>query len=142
MRSSITRALFLVGFALLLGGCATYSTQMERGRSLAKVQRFFVVSNLNDNHGLNHRIVEALRDAGREAETGPLTMMPGKTEIVVAYQDHWSWDFAEHLDHFQITVRDTRSEQSFGTVTFSARVPLREEPTVTVRRLVTKLLEK
>jgi len=142
MRPLIARALLLIGLSLLLGGCASYNVQVEHGRSLAKVQRFFVVSNLNDNHGLDHRIAEALKSAGREADFGPLTMMPGKTEVVVAFKDHWSWDFAEHLDFLQITVRDTRSEQAFATVTFSARVPLREDVSATVSSLVAKLLEK
>jgi hypothetical protein len=142
MKSFIPRVLAGLGLALLLGGCAAYNTQMDHGRSLAKIQRFFVVSNLNDNHALDHQIVEALKARGREAETGPLTMMPDNTQAIIAFQDRWAWDFGDHLVFLQLAVRDTRSEQSFATVTFSAKIPLREEASVTVSRLVDRLLDK
>ena len=135
-------ALMVLGLGLILGGCASFDAQVEHGRSLAGVQRFFVVSNLNDNHALDRQIVEALKARGREADSGPLTMMPDNTQAVISFQDHWTWDFGEHLVFLQIAVRDTRSEQPFGSVTFSAKIPLREDAPVTVARLVDQLLDK
>ena len=142
MKIILARALVLLGLALALGGCASYHAQMDRGRNLSKVQRFFVVSNLNDNHGVDHQIVEALKAHSREAESGPLTMMPDNTQAVITFQDHWTWDFGEHLVYFQLSVRDTESQQSFGTASFSAKVPLRENASVTIARLVDQLLDK
>ncbi len=142
MKSIIARTLVVLGLAIMLGGCASYSAQMDRGRSLAKIQRFFVLSNTNDNHALDRQIAEQLKARGREVETGPLTMMPDNTQVIIAFQDHWTWDFGDHLVFLQLSVRDTRSEQSFATVTFSAKIPLHEEASVTVARLVDQLLDK
>jgi len=141
MKSFTTCALLLLGLGLLLGGCASFDAQVERGRSLAGVQRFFVVSNPNDNHGLDHQIAGALKIRGYEAETGPLTMMPDKTQAVVTFQDNWAWDFGEHLVFLKLAVRDTRSEQSFATVTFSATIPLRESTSEIVGKLVDRLFD-
>ena len=141
MISSTTRALILLGLGLLLGGCASFDAQVEHGRSLAKVQRYFVVSNSNDNHALDQLIAGALKARGFEAGAGPLTMMPDNNQAVVTYQDHWSWDFGDHLVFLKFAVRDPLSEQSFATVTFNARVPLRESTPEIVGKLVDRLFD-
>lgn len=142
MKSAIFRVLPAFLLIVLLGGCASYNSQFERGRNLSSVHRFFVVSNLNDNHALDHQIAAVIKARGLEAESGPLTMMPDNTQAILTFQDHWTWDFGDHLVYLQISVRDRRSEQSFGSVTFSAKIPLREDASVTVARLVNQLLDK
>ena len=103
---------------LLLVGCATYDTSIERGHSLAGMQRYFVVTNLNDNHALDQQIVASLTARGVEAAAGPLTMMPA----------------------LKLSVRETRSEQPFAGVTFSATVPLKKPVDQIVDQLVERLL--
>ncbi len=142
MKSLLVRALLIVSLATLLGGCASFNASVDPGRSLKGVQRFFVVSNLNDNHALDQQIATALRTHGHTAEVGPLTMMPDDAQAVVTFQDHWTWDFGEHLVFMRINVRDPSASQSYASVTFDARVPLREAPATTVKRLVDALLEK
>lgn len=142
MKSLLFRVCVIFGLTLLLGGCASYSSQVEHGRNLKKIQRFFVVSNLNDNHGIDRLIADVLKARGREAEAGPLTMMPDNTQAIVTFNDHWNWDFSDHLTFLQIAVRDTKSEQPFATATFSAKIPLHEDFSDTVARVVDQLLEK
>lgn len=131
----------LLGLGLLLGGCASFDAQVERGHSLAKVQRYFVVSNLNDNHALDQQIAEAFKARGFEVETGPLTMMPDNNQAVITYQDRWAWDFGDHLVFLKFAVRDTRSEQSFAAVTFNASIPLRKSTSEIVGLLVDRLFD-
>ena len=121
-------------------GCASYNA--SHNRSLEGVRRFFVLSNSNDNHALDHQIAGALRARGFEAETGPHTMMPDDTQAVVIYQDHWTWDFGEHLVYLQLSVRDRKSSSSnLATATFSTRLPTRASTDGIVGELVRKLLE-
>lgn len=142
MKTLLTRGLFAAALALFLGGCASFDASVDGGQSLKGVQRFFVVSNLNDNRALDHQIAQALKARGLTAEVGPLTMMPDDTQAVVTYQDHWAWDFGEHLVFLKINVRKPSQEQTYATATFSAKVPLREPASVTLNRLVGTLLEK
>lgn len=142
MTRRLLRILALTSLAWLLGGCASFDASVESGRSLKDVQRFFVLSNLNDNHAIDHQIAAALRARGRTAEVGPLTMMPDDAQAVVAFQDHWTWDFGERLVFLKINVRDPSKAQSYATVTFSARVPLREPASATIKRLVDSLLDQ
>lgn len=142
MKLLTLRVLLAASAALLLAGCASFDASVESGRSLKGVQRFFVVSNLNDNHALDHQIAAALRTEGRTAEVGPLTMMPDDAQAVITFQDHWNWDFGEHLVFMRINVRDPSKSQSYASITFDARVPLREPHGKTVQRLVEALLAK
>ena len=142
MTRLLLRALAATTLALLLGGCASYDAMVDGGRSLKDVQRFFIVSNLNDNRAVDHQIAAALRARGRTAEVGPLTMMPDEAQAVVTFQDHWTWDFGEHLVFMKINVRDPSKSQSYASVTFSARVPLREPASATIKHLVDSLLDK
>ena len=142
MKAFLTRVLLAAALALLLGGCASFDASVEGGQSLKGVQRFFVVRNLNDNRALDHQIAQALKARGLTAEVGPLTMMPDDTQAVVTFQDHWAWDFGEHLVFLRINVRKPAEEQSYASATFSARVPLREPANVTLNRLVGTLLDK
>lgn len=142
MKSLLSRLSLILGLGLLLGGCASLDSSLESGRSLKKVQRFFIVSNHNDNRALDQQIATALKAHGRTAEVGPLTMMPDDTQAVVGYADSWAWDFGEHLVFLKISVRDPSKEQYYASTTFSASVPLREKSAVTVDHLVEALLNK
>ena len=142
MKRLVARALVLLLIGLQLGGCASFEASTDRGRSLRDVQRFFVLSNSSDNRALDQQIASALKSHGRTVAIGPLTMMPDDTLAVIAYQDHWAWDFGEHLVFLKITVRDPLASQPYASVTFSTRVALREQTAVTVNRLVETLLEK
>ena len=142
MRSVPLRPLVLLAAVLLCGGCASFDTEAPRGGGLAGVQRFFVVSNLNDNHAFDQRIAAALKARGFVAEAGPLTMMPGDTQAIVTFQDQWGWDLGEHLVYLRIAVRKPESSENLAGATFSARIPLKEAPAETVGRLVTRLFEK
>lgn len=136
------RALAILTTGFLLGGCASFEASVDRGRSLRELQKFFVVSNPNDNHALDRQIATTLVSSGRSVEVGPLTMLPDDAQAVVAYQDHWSWDFGEHLDYLKITVRDPLASQPYASVTFSARVSMRGQTAATVAQLIEALLRK
>jgi hypothetical protein len=125
---------------LLLAGCSSYSTQVDRGRSLAGVRHFFVVANANDNRALNHQIVAALTARGHQAETGFLTMMSDDTVAIVSYSDHWTWDFGDYLVYLQISMRDRKTGQTYGSATFSTKLPTRKSPARIADDLVGQLL--
>jgi hypothetical protein len=124
----------------LLAGCTSYEAQVEKGRAHAGVKRFFVLTNPNDGHAIDHLVAVALTNRGFEADSGPLTMMPDETEAIVSYQDRWTWDFGDHLVYLQIAVRDRKSIQAYANVVFSAKVPSHKHPADIVDDLVGRLL--
>ncbi|HEU5079218.1 MAG TPA: hypothetical protein VFT72_08385 [Opitutaceae bacterium] len=136
-------SLFCVFFAaLFFSGCSTYVARTEPGVSMAKIQRVFVKSNFNDNHGMDGRIMRALQDRGYEVDKGPLTMLPRNAQAVVSFEDHWNWDFTTHLTNLRIEVRDVKSERLIATASFSGAVALMSSVDDIVDKLVQKLVDQ
>jgi hypothetical protein len=142
MKSPLLRVLLPLALALGFGGCTSSSTQVEPGHNLKAKQRFFVLSNANDNNAIDQLIASSVKATGRTAEVGPLTMMPEDAQAVITYQDHWTWDFGEHLTYLRIAVRDPLGNDAYAEAIYSVQVPSGEKLSVTVHRLVASLLEK
>jgi hypothetical protein len=133
--------LVLLG-ALLTSGCASYQTQVDRSRPTDGYQRFFVQSNLNDNHAVAQLIASTLRARGLEADSGPLTMLPSDAQVVVTYQERWTWDFGEHLVYLRIALRDVATDTPIASAVFNGPVAINKDPPDVVARLVRELLDR
>jgi hypothetical protein len=130
-------------FALSLGlfaGCTSVERTVAAGRDPAALREVFVVSNLNDNHGLARRIAAALRARGLRAEAGPLTMLPSGAEAVVNYQDRWAWDFGEHLIHLSLTLSDRGELRPYATATRQRNIARSTNLDEVIPELVSELL--
>ena len=84
----------LVLGALCLTACSSYEAHPGSAK-VANQKRIFILSNQNDNNFLDTQIVAALKLRGYESECGPMTMMPDDTQVIVTYEDHWTWDFGD-----------------------------------------------
>jgi hypothetical protein len=102
----IVLCLFLLGLASAMGGCASLNADGQR--NLGRQQRVFVEQRLNDNLGIHRAITTELRDLGYIAESGPLTMMPDDTQLVVTYDAREEWDFRSYLLELSVAVRPAR----------------------------------
>jgi len=145
MKTARLPLLAFFGSFLLLGGCASFDADTDalifHKQGVTKLTRFFVLSNLNDNHALDRRIVEALQARGLTADSGPMTMMPDNTQAVISFQDRWSWDFGEHLVYLKLSACSPDSNEILAAATFSATIPLKEPVPQMVGRLVARLFD-
>ena len=85
----------LVALGLFSAGCSSVSTR--KVIALDRFQTFYVQRLLNENNHLDELIVAELQRLGRKASSGPLTMMPKNTEVLVTYEARWTWDFKTYL---------------------------------------------
>jgi len=92
---SLLVACLALAAALLVTGCSSVSTR--KVIALDRFQRFYVERLLNENHHLDEIIVAELRRLGCTADSGPRTMMPAHTEVLVTYDARWTWDFHTYL---------------------------------------------
>jgi hypothetical protein len=136
---SLGLAGLLVLGTLVLAGCSSYSAQ-PAGQRVAAQRKIFIQSNQNDNNALDAQIVEALKLRGYESECGPLTMMPDDTQVIVSYEDHWTWDFGDHLAYLQIIARDRKTGQVYGSSVFQAKIPTRKSIPKIIGELVDRIL--
>ena len=122
-----------------LSGCASLSSSGARA-DLAKATRVFVEQRLNDNHGIDRAIVAELRALGYEAESGPLTMMPERTQLIVTYDAREEWDFRAYLIEVNLGVRPA---DRYHTIVASGRyfrpALTKKEPAEMVHEVVTKV---
>lgn len=134
--------LFVLLFACaVLTGCATTERHVAvPGRNFKDVRRFFVLRNLQDNHGIEVRIVRALQARGFEVASGPLTLLPDSAQVVIGYEDRWAWDFSDHMVVLKLSARDPQTVFPFVEVTYVKHVAFNTDAEVVVGKVVGELL--
>lgn len=133
-------ALLAATTAFFFCGCSTYVAISNPKVDLGKYHKIFVYSNLDDNHHLDILLVQALKAQGRDADSGPPTMMPEDAEAIVSYQDHWSWDFSDHLSALNIEMADARNNQPIGKALYSGPASMNTPVQEVVNRMVKEML--
>lgn len=131
--------LLLLG-SLLLAGCSSVSTR--KVMPLDRFQRIFVERRLNDNQGLDAVFVAELRRLGREASSGPRTMMPEKTDAVLTYDARWEWDFKTYLIDLNLEVHAVPSGKKLADGRYYQPSIRTKHPADVIRDLVTPLFGK
>ena len=132
----------LLLFGLMMAGCTAVRTHVEKDRTLhlAACRRFFVLVNLNDNHGIAPSIIRALKARGFEADSGPITMLPDTAQVVIVYDDKWAWDFSSHMVQLTLGVQDPKEVRPFATASYQKNVALSTQVDDVVSQLVGELL--
>ena len=103
--------LFLALALTALCGCAQINTRTLPKVDLAFRKRIFVEHRLADSYGIAEEIARQLRVMGYDASSGALTMMPGDTELIVSYDDMWTWDFTTYMIEIDLQVRSAHSDK-------------------------------
>jgi hypothetical protein len=134
------RFLFLTLGVLWLAGCASFDTYVEPSADVSGLQRFWVERNLADNRAVGLKIVRALEAQGKEAELGPLTMMPREVEAVLSFRDHWNWDFRDKMTGLDITVRHPRTRRLLARARFDGPLAIHLNEFEVIDRVVRDLL--
>lgn len=125
--------------AFSFAGCASYDARVERGQDLGDYQRFFIQDNLDDNQGVATMITRSIQARGREAEQGPLTMLPRSAQALVTFQDRWTWDFKNHMVALRIVIQDAKSRRVLASASFTGPASLTVDAPDVVERLINDL---
>ena len=105
------RTFFALAAALVLGGCTQITTRSLPKADLSRHKHVFVEHRLADSFGVADEIARQLRALGYDASSGALTMMPPDTELIVSYDDMWTWDFSTYMIEIDMQVRTARSDK-------------------------------
>lgn len=136
------RASFVaLALALLLSaGCSSVSTR--KVVELDRFQRFFVERRLNENNRLDELIVAELQRQGRQASSGPRTMMPENTEVVVTYDARWNWDFKTYLIELNLELHTIFPSKKLADGRYYQPSLTPKPPAAAVRDLLGRLFRK
>jgi len=99
-----------------LSACSTLDTKKESKVNLAAYQHIFVEHLLSDGNGVDQILARELRGLGYDATSGPITMLPDNAEVVVAYEDRWTFDFTNYMIELDLIVRTARTDHRLATV--------------------------
>jgi hypothetical protein len=116
MRWQPVKALFWLLPMLLLSSCSSLTAR--KAIELDGFRRVFVEERLNDNVRLHELLVAELRRQGREASSGPLTMMPQNTEAVLTYDARWEWNFRTYLVELNLELHTARSRKKLAEASY------------------------
>jgi hypothetical protein len=109
-KMGIRAAIGLAGLALL-AGCSNITTRALPNSGIASRKHIFVEHRLPDSYGVADEIARQLRLMGYDASAGAMTMMPPDTELIVSYEDMWTWDFNNYMIEIDMQVRTARGEK-------------------------------
>ena len=105
------KALFIVAAALFLPGCTQITSRSVPKSDFTSRKHIFVEHRLADSYGVADEIARQLKVMGYDASAGALTMMPPDTELIVSYDDMWTWDFSTYMIEIDIQVRTARGDK-------------------------------
>lgn len=130
---------FVFPLALILfAGCST-AISARKVTPLDRFQRVFVEQRLNDNHHLDEIFVAELRRQGRDASSGPLTMMPEKTDALLTYDARWEWDFKNYLIELTLEVHTVHPRKKLADARYYQPSLKTKPPADVVHELIARL---
>ncbi len=128
---------------VLLAGCSQVSTRSIPKADIGSQKHIFVERRLADNYGVAEEIARQLRAMGYDVSSGALTMMPVGTELVVSYDDMWTWDFTTYMIEIDIQVRSARTDKIVAVGHyFGPHVLFGHAPPEMIHELLVKLFKR
>ena len=106
-----TKAVLAAAGAAVLAGCSHLVTRALPNADIAHAKHVFVEHRLADSYGIADEMARQLREMGYDASAGALTMMPSESEIVVSYEDMWTWDFKTYMIEIDVQVRNAKTDK-------------------------------
>jgi len=143
-RTHLVKSIFLLAVLLasVLGGTGCSSVSARKVIALDRFHRVFVERRLNDNHRLDEHFVAALQRLGYQASSGPLTMMPEKTDALLTYDARWEWDFQSYLIELTLEVHTVHPRKKLADARSHQPTMTPKSPAAVVRNLVDRLFGK
>lgn len=130
----------LLVIATLLAGCSSVSAR--KVIALDGFQHVFVEERLNDNQRLHDIFVAELRRTGRQASSGPMTMMPDDAEAILTYDARWQWDFKTYLIELTVELHAVRGHKKLADARYHQPTPRPKPPADAVREIVREMFGK
>jgi hypothetical protein len=130
----------LIAAISLLTGCSSVSAR--KVMALDSFQHVFVEERLNDNQRLHDLFVAELRRIGRQASSGPRTMMPENADAILTYDARWQWDFKTYLIELNVELHAVRGRKKLADARYHQPSPRPKAPAGVVREIVARMFVK
>src|SRR5258708_3477617 len=129
--------LVLLATLLALSGCSSVSAR--KVMPLDRFQHIFVEQRLNENHHVDELFVAELQRLGRDASSGPRTMMPENTDAVLTYDTRWEWEFKTYLIELNLELYAVHPHKKLADARYYQPSVVTKPPTEVVHDLLVQL---
>jgi hypothetical protein len=140
IRRPLLRVSLLLLVALLTGCTTTVSAR--KVVPLDSFKRIYVERRLNENYHLDEIFAAELQRLGYEASSGPLTMMPEKTDAILTYDARWQWDFKTYLIELNLELHTSHSHKKLADANYHQPTIKPRPPEEVVREMLHRLYAK
>jgi len=130
--------LLLPLLALAPAGCTT-SISARKVVALDRYPRIYVERRLNDNHRIDELFVAELKRLGRDASSGPLTMLPEKTDLLLTYDTRWEWDFRTYLIELNLELHTVHPRKKLADARYYQPNVRNKPPPEVIREVLDRL---
>jgi hypothetical protein len=127
--------------AVFIAGCSHMDSKTASNVDLSHYDHVFVQHLLTDGRGIDQIIARELRRRGYDAIAGPLTMITKNAEIIVAYEDHWNFDFTNYMIQIDLQVRKARTDTLLATATYFRPSVMGRSPVEMIDAVLNKLFK-
>lgn len=112
----MARLIILALFSLVMSACST-ALKIEPVSAQFKSPDliYFVENHGQDKRRLDQIIVTELHKQGLNATSGYKADRPARFDILVVYEDRWTWDMSNYLIHMRIDLRSPKTNILLGT---------------------------
>jgi hypothetical protein len=138
----ILTSLLVLAAALLLGGCASMSSNVSPGADLSTVKKIYVVRLAPDERSINKLIADQLSMMGYQATTGEVSSTPADVDAVVTYQDKWMWDITMYMIELNVQLREPKTDIALATAKSYRPSLQRKTPAGMVEEVLNQLFQK
>ncbi len=83
--------------------------------NLHAYKTFYVVQHTKDTRHIDEVIRDQMRNIGLNTESGPAGSKPPGIDVIVTYEDRWTWDLTMYLLSLSIDFRDCRNDVLVAT---------------------------
>ena len=136
----LRRFILLALLAGLFSGCSSVNSRQVV--ELGRFQRFYVERRLNENNRVDELIAAEIRARGHIAGSGPRTMMPEDTQVIVTYDARWTWDFKTYLIELNLEFHTVFPSKKLADAQYYQPSLTPKAPPDAVRELVGRLFRK
>ena len=97
--------------AAIVSGCAGgyASSAVMPGVDLKAYHTAYVVRHDQDTNDLHRVVASRLTELGLRSTSGPADARPADVNVVVIYEDRWTWDMAPYMLTLKIDLRDPQT---------------------------------
>ena len=104
------RFAWIVAFAaaVAVAGCAINreGASVSPDVDMSRLKTYYVVRFAPDDRGIQEVIAAVLRKRGLEASSGSEGDAPKDAQVIVPYQDKWTWDMTMYMIELKIYFRE------------------------------------